>query len=161
LPDSWQAVCPRGYATKIDDGRPFGEALLDPTMLYAKMMRALCDAGIIPHYAVNIMGHGWRKLMRHSSRLTYRISQLPAIPPVLDFIRREAALSYQDAYGTFNMGAGFAIFIKASEVEAVCSIAASVGIEAMRIGAVEHGDKRVIIEPIDVMFDATELRVRT
>lgn len=152
---------PQGYATKIDDGRPFGEALLDPTMLYAEIMRALSNAGIIPHYAVNITGHGWRKLMRHSSRLTYRVLQLPAIPPVLDFIRREAVLSYQDAYGTFNMGAGFVIFIKASEVEAVCTIAASVGIEAMRIGAVEDGDKRVIIEPIGVIFDATELRVRT
>lgn len=152
---------PEGYATKIDDGRCFGEALLDPTALYAEVMRALSEAGIIPHYAVNITGHGWRKLMRHSSRLTYRISRLPAVPPVLAFIRREADLNQQDAYGTLNMGAGFAIFVQASEVEAVCEIAASVGIKAVHIGVVEQGNKQVIIEPIGVIFDATELQVRT
>ena len=35
-------------------------------------------AGIAPHYCANITGHGWRKLLRHPGRFTYRIAQRAA-----------------------------------------------------------------------------------
>jgi phosphoribosylformylglycinamidine cyclo-ligase len=71
-----------------------------------------------------------------------------------------AALSDQEAYGTFNMGAGFAVFVHPTDVEEVIRVAASVGVQATHAGSVESGGKRVIIEPIDVQFDASELQLR-
>ena len=59
---------PEGYRARLADGRTFGEALLDPTVLYAPVIEALFAAGVRPHYAVNVTGHGWRKLMRASGR---------------------------------------------------------------------------------------------
>jgi phosphoribosylformylglycinamidine cyclo-ligase len=151
---------PEGFAARIDDGRSFGEALLDPTVLYVTVTEALFEAGIVPHYAINITGHGWRKLMRRGSELAYRIVSLPMVPPVLKFIQHQLALSDQEAYGTFNMGAGFAVFVHPTDVEEVIRVAASVGVQATHAGSVESGGKRVIIEPIDVQFDASELQLR-
>jgi phosphoribosylformylglycinamidine cyclo-ligase len=55
----------------------FGEALLEPTVLYSPITEALFKAGVRPHYAANVTGHGWRKLMRHRSAFTYRIRAVP------------------------------------------------------------------------------------
>ena len=104
---------PDGYATQLDDGTLFGDALLEPTLLYSPVTEALAAAGIVPHYCVNITGHGWRKLMRHPAAFTYRIDALPPVPPVLQFIQRHAAIDDREAYGNLNMGAGFALFVAA------------------------------------------------
>ena len=74
---------PEGYRARLADGRTFGEALLDPTVLYPPVIEALFAAGVRPHYAVNVTGHGWRKLMRHPAELKYRIRRVPPVPPVL------------------------------------------------------------------------------
>src|SRR5262249_47981638 len=58
------ARLPQGYATDVGDGTPYGDALLTPTVLYPRVVRALFEAGIDVHYLVNVTGHGWRKLMR-------------------------------------------------------------------------------------------------
>lgn len=55
---------PKGYETLMSDGRMYGEALLDPTHIYCDFIETCADNGVDIHYAVNITGHGWRKLMR-------------------------------------------------------------------------------------------------
>src|SRR6218665_1934581 len=104
---------PQGYLTEVEPGLTYGEALLAPTALYSPVTEALWKAGIAPHYCANITGHGWRKLLRHPSALTYRIHTLPPKTPVLAFIQQQAGQDDREAYSTLNMGAGFAIFVKA------------------------------------------------
>ena len=89
--------------------RLFGDALLEPTLLYSPVTEALAAAGIIPHYCVNITGHGWRKLMRHPAAFTYQIDALPPVPPVLKFIQRHAAIDEREAYGNLEYGCGLRI----------------------------------------------------
>ncbi len=151
---------PGGYGTPIDDGRPFGEAVLDPTALYVPVTEALFAAGVVPHYCANVTGHGWRKLMRHRAELTYRIEQLPAVPPVLRFLAREAGLDAREAYGTFNMGAGFALFVAADMAERTVAVARAAGVEAVVAGKVEQGPKRVLIEPLGVEYAGASLDLR-
>ncbi|MEJ0007640.1 MAG: hypothetical protein WDM77_15065 [Steroidobacteraceae bacterium] len=43
---------PQGYATRMSSGRQFGEAVLDPTVLYPPVFKALWAADILPHYCV-------------------------------------------------------------------------------------------------------------
>ena len=104
---------PQGYLTPVQPGLSFGEALLAPTVLYSPVTEALHRAGITPHYAANITGHGWRKLLRHPKPLRYRIHQLPPVPPVLRFMQQQAQQDDHEVYGTLNMGAGFALFVPA------------------------------------------------
>jgi phosphoribosylformylglycinamidine cyclo-ligase len=151
---------PRGFATPIGDGRSFGEALLDPTVLYPPVFKALWAAGVVPHYTVNITGHGWRKLMRHPGDFTYRISTLPPVPAVLDFMRREGRLDVSEAYGSLNMGAGFALFLPPRQVDETLAAVRGAGVGAWHAGTVEAGPKRVVIEPLDLTFGASELQLR-
>jgi phosphoribosylformylglycinamidine cyclo-ligase len=154
---------PRGYLTPVSDSPVpigFGEALLVPTMLYAPVTEALFRAGIRVRYAVNVTGHGWRKLMRHRADLTYRIQRLPEVPAVLKFLQREAGLDARGAYATFNMGAGFAVFVPPEDAERTVAVARKAGVESWIAGSVEAGPRRVVIEPLDVEYAGDELGVR-
>jgi len=151
---------PDGYASKLSDGRLYGEALLDPTALYVPVTEALFAAGIIPHYCANITGHGWRKIMRHPGSFTYRIHTLPPVPPVLAFIQEKAGIDDREAYGSLNMGAGFALYVSATDAERTVEIARAAGIDAWLVGRVEAGEKQVVIEPLDLTFTADELHLR-
>jgi phosphoribosylformylglycinamidine cyclo-ligase len=151
---------PQGYAARLNDGRGFGEGVLDPTVLYAPVLESVYAAGVIPHYCVNVTGHGWRKIMRHPGSFTYRLTSVPPVPPVLAFLEREAALDAREAYGSLNMGAGFALFVAPGEVEAVLQAARAAGIAATAAGHVEQGPRRVIIEPLAVTYEARELELR-
>lgn len=151
---------PAGYATRLEDGRTFGEALLDPTLLYVPVTEAVFAAGIVPHYAANVTGHGWRKLMRHAGEFTYRLHTLPPVPPVLRFLRREAGIDDAEAYGSLNMGAGFALYVAAADADATVRAARGAGVEAFVAGRVEAGPRRVVIEPLGVTYAADELHLR-
>jgi phosphoribosylformylglycinamidine cyclo-ligase len=150
---------PEGWLTPLGE-RSYGDALLAPTTLYSPVTEALWQAGIAPHYCANITGHGWRKLLRHPATLTYRITQVPPVPPVLDFIARHAGHDAREAYSTFNMGAGFALFVDAKDAERTAAVARDHGIEAWVAGLVESGPKQLIVEPIDVTFGADDLALR-
>jgi len=151
---------PRGYLTEVAPGLDYGEALLAPTTLYSPVTEALWAAGIRVHYAANITGHGWRKLLRHPGRFTYRVHTVPPVPPVLAFIAREAGHDATEAYGTLNMGAGFALFVPAEQAEKAVTVAERCGVPAWAAGAVEAGPKRLIVEPLGVTFDADALSLR-
>src|SRR3989344_4843881 len=71
---------PDGYLTKLPDGRTYGETLLDPTHIYTAAIRRCFDDGVDIHYAVNVTGHGWRKLMRATQPFAYVIEDLPRKP---------------------------------------------------------------------------------
>jgi phosphoribosylformylglycinamidine cyclo-ligase len=151
---------PQGYLTPIEGGASYGEALLAPTVLYAPVTEALHRAGITPHYCANITGHGWRKLLRHPSSLGYRIDTLPPVPPVLRFIQRQSRMNDAAAYGTFNMGAGFALFVAAADCEAAVEVARAQGVDAWVAGRVEAGPKRLLIEPLGIEFGGDALQLR-
>ncbi|MET3497821.1 AIR synthase-related protein [Variovorax boronicumulans] len=151
---------PDGYASLLPDGRTYGESLLDPTTLYVPVTEALFAAGIVPHYIANITGHGWRKLMRHAGEFTYRIHTLPDVPPVLRFMQEHAGIDDHEAYGSLNMGAGFALYVAKEQAEEVARIARGLGVAAWVAGRVEAGAKSVVIEPLGVTYAADELHVR-
>lgn len=151
---------PQGYLTPVTSTLNYGEALLAPTVLYSPVTEALAKAGVAVHYAANVTGHGWRKLMRHPAALTYRLHTVPDVPPVLRFVQQHAQLDDREAYGTFNMGAGFALYVAAGDAARVVEVSRSLGIEAWVAGAVEAGPKQVLIEPLGVRFGADELQLR-
>jgi phosphoribosylformylglycinamidine cyclo-ligase len=151
-----------GWATPVGDGGPsLGEAVLTPAVLYTGVVRALSllssDA---VHYASHITGHGLRKLMRADRNLTYRVHSLPPVPAVLAFLVEQVGLGAADAYGTFNMGAGFAMFVRRGAGDEVAAAAEAAGYGALVAGSVEEGPREVILEPVDVIYGSDELELR-
>lgn len=151
---------PDRYSTKLSDGLMYGETLLIPTYIYVNLVKDLFEAGIDIHYMVNITGHGFRKLMRASKDFTYQINQLPKVPPIFDFIQGNSGSSDEEMYATFNMGAGFAIFLPSSQVEKVQKIAQKNNFKSWNVGVVKKGKKQVIIEPKNIIFSGKTLNLR-
>lgn len=151
---------PKLYGTKLADGRLFGEAILTPTHLYVPLVRSILEAGIIPHYMVNVTGHGWRKLMRANATFTYSIHTIPDPQPEFLHMQAEAGVDDTEMYGNFNMGAGFAIFANPDDAQAIVDIAKKHTLQAYIAGTVEAGERQVCIEPKDIVFSGDTLEVR-
>jgi phosphoribosylformylglycinamidine cyclo-ligase len=148
---------PDGYATPLPSGRAYGDALLDPSILYAKLVGALAEADVPVSYYSHVTGHGLLKLMRPSRDLTYRITALPPVPEVLAFLAEQSEMDAHAAYSTLNMGSGFAVYTGAGSGKQVVQIAQGLGHEALIAGRVEDGPRQVIVEPIGVVYADAEL----
>ena len=148
---------PDGYRTPLPSGRSFGEALLDPSLIYVPLVQALTVSDLDVHYLSHITGHGLLKLMRPRRDLGYRITRLPKAPEVLEFLVQAAHMSPKAAYSTFNMGCGFAIYCAPGAGEGVVTLATQLDLAAHVAGTVEPGPRRVVLEEIDVVFEDSDL----
>jgi phosphoribosylformylglycinamidine cyclo-ligase len=150
---------PGGYAAGLPSGRTFGEALLDPSIMYVRLVQTLLDERVDISYISHITGHGLLKLMRPPAQLTYRIRELPPVPEVLELLVREAQLDPHAAYSTFNMGCGYALYCAAGSGEEVVRIAEGIGLHALVAGTAENGPRQVILEPVGVVYNSCELDI--
>jgi phosphoribosylformylglycinamidine cyclo-ligase len=153
---------PHGYATRLPGGRTFGEALLEPSVIYARFVAACQRAGVPLRYAVHVTGHGWRKLMRLAAPFVYRVRVLHEPPPVFHFLMEAGPVDPDEAYATFNMGVGFAVYVREGDADACVRIARAEGYDAWRAGTVhkEGGRKAVEIEPLGLVYDEETLQLR-
>lgn len=151
---------PHGYQTKLADGSRLGEAVLTPTHIYTTIVRELYKQGINVHYLSNITGHGWRKLMRASTPFTYAIDVLPPVAPIFDFIAKHTGNNQRDMYSNYNMGAGYALYLPVGQAQKAMDIARKCGFKSWLVGTIQKGPKRVVINPINVVYEGKSLGVR-
>jgi phosphoribosylformylglycinamidine cyclo-ligase len=151
-----------GYLNKIGDGRSYGAALLDPSVIYVNFVQE-CQRGNLPlHYAVHVTGHGWRKLMRLEASFVYRIENIGKVPAVFEYIMKAGPVDIKEAYATFNMGVGFAVYVDPADAIRCLDTARRAGYEAWRAGTVvKQGNRKAVeIEPLGITYDAESLQVR-
>lgn len=149
-----------GYGAKLPSGRSFGEAVLDRSVIYAALVRALLASDLEVHYLSHITGHGLLKLMRPRREFGYRIDTLPPVPEVLAFLVAHTGMSANEAHSTFNMGSGFAVYCAAGQGEDVVGLASSLDLTAHVAGEVEPGPRRVTLTENGVTFEAKDLALR-
>lgn len=153
---------PRGYLTPLADGRSYGAALLDASVIYVRFVEACQKAGLPLHYAVHMTGHGWRKLMRLEAPFVYHVSQVGTPQAVFAAIAQAAQLDAREMYGTFNMGCGFAVYVAPADAPRCLEIARATGYTAWLGGQVraEGTRKAVVLEPLAVTYEADTLQIR-
>jgi phosphoribosylformylglycinamidine cyclo-ligase len=156
---------PQGYLTPVEADparRTYGECLLDPSVIYIRFLAALQRANLRPHYAVHVTGHGWRKLMRLNEPFVYRLTDLREPPPIFRFIQRHGPVSDEEAYATFNMGVGFAVYVGPRDADAALRLARENGYDAWLAGTVhkEGSRKAVEIATLGITYGGETLRVR-
>jgi phosphoribosylformylglycinamidine cyclo-ligase len=152
-----------GYLARLADGRAYGEALLDASVIYVDFVAACQRAGVRLHYAVHVTGHGWRKLMRLGEPFVYRVTEMGPTPPaVFDFVRARGPVELREMYATFNMGVGFAAYVDPADAARCVEIARAAGHTAWVAGAVarEGARKAVEIAPLGITFEGETLQVR-
>lgn len=151
---------PKGYATKLSNGKMYGEELLTKTNIYAKLIQDLLDAGVDMHYISNITGHGLRKIMRARGSFTYVVEKLFNPQEVFIFIQKQANLSDDEIYQTLNMGQDYVIFLPAKNVKKAQEIIAKNKFQSLDAGYVEKGERQVIIKPKNLTFKSETLDLR-
>ena len=153
---------PQGYLTPVADGRSYGEALLDTSVIYVRLIEACQKEDIQLHYAVHMTGHGWRKLMRPEAPFVYKINTITTPQPVFDTIATAASLNPAEMYGTFNMGVGFALYVSPQDAPRVLDAARQAGYTAWNAGTVQaqNGRKAVETAPLGITYDESSLKIR-
>lgn len=161
-PEGYPDRLPAGrYLDKLTDGRTYGESLLDPTPIYVELIEQCLNAGVFIHYAVNVTGHGWRKLMRSPQPFAYVIERIPKPQPVFAFMQEHGPITDLEAYANLNMGAGFALILPPESVPAVERIAADLGHTTLHAGEVEQSSERKVeILPLNLVYETTSLKLR-
>jgi phosphoribosylformylglycinamidine cyclo-ligase len=143
----------------MPSGRRFGDALLDASVIYVPLVAELRRRAIRPSYLSHITGHGMRKLMRAPGDFSYVIDALPPVPEVLSFLSEQAGIDGREAYGTFNMGAGFAVYVAPEHAPQVVEAAAACGMRAAISGRVEAGERSVEIASLGFTYRGDELEL--
>lgn len=154
------SMLPDGYLTKLSDGRMYGEALLDPTHIYVRLVLDAILAGVDIHYAVNITGHGWRKLMRARQPFRYIIEQMPTPRPVFQFMQEHGSITDYNMFHDLNMGAGFAFYTTYTDAVKIVEISRALGMRAFIAGSIQNGEKQVIITQKNIVFKDGDMKLR-
>jgi phosphoribosylformylglycinamidine cyclo-ligase len=153
---------PRRYATPMGGGKTLGEALLVPSTLYVAFVRE-CQRRSIPiHYAAHVTGHGWRKLMRLEQPFVYEITDPRPIPEIFRFLMEAGPVVLREAFATFNMGIGFAVYVSPGSAAAALEAAKDSGYDAWVAGRVRRDGTRkaVSIPSLGLEFEGDTLQVR-
>lgn len=151
---------PGGYATRLPNGKRYGDALLTKSNIYARLIQNLQSADIDIHYLSNITGHGLRKIMRARQEFTYVIEKVFKPRPIFSFIQKHARLSAHEMYQTFNMGQDYAIFLPAKDVKKAQAIIKKNGFKSLNAGSVQRGKKMVKIRPLNLTYFGDSLDIR-
>jgi len=151
---------PESYATKLPSGQYYGEALLNKTNIYAKLIQDLFANGVDIHYVSNITGHGLRKIMRAKGEFTYVIEKMFEPLEIFGAIQKYAELSEEEMYGTYNMGMDYALFVTPEDVTKTLEIIKTNNFEGIDAGYIEQGERKVILKPKNIVFKAKTLDLR-
>lgn len=149
-----------GYATKLPNGKMYGEALLTKTNIYAKLIDDLFNGKVDIHYISNITGHGMRKIMRARGNFTYVVEKIFEPQEIFTFIQKHANIDDYEIYQTYNMGQDYCIFIPEKDIKKAQKIVKQNGFESLDAGYIEKGKRQVIIKPKNITYKGETLNLR-
>jgi phosphoribosylformylglycinamidine cyclo-ligase len=131
-------------------GRTLGDALLEPTRIYARDILALLDE--VPlKAAAHITGGGLPgNVPRNLPDGTHAVLRGGTwdVPAIFGLIEREGAVTRDEMYRTFNMGLGLVLVLPAASAEAARAVLARRGLASWVVGAVEGGTGEATCEVV-------------
>jgi phosphoribosylformylglycinamidine cyclo-ligase len=76
-------------------------------------------------------------------------------------MQKHGPIDDREAYGNFNMGAGFALFVPQKDVDKVNQIGIGQPFRMLEAGYVEKSDdKKVVIQPKNLVYEGETLSIR-
>ncbi|HSQ66670.1 MAG TPA: phosphoribosylformylglycinamidine cyclo-ligase, partial [Polyangiaceae bacterium] len=120
-------------------GKSVGEALLEPTRLYAKQAQAMvAAAGVEVRAMCHVTGGGLPGNLPRvlPDGLGLAIDAPWATPPVFDLVGRRGPVDIHEMRRTFNMGVGFVFVVSASSADAAERALAALGEKSFRLGRI-------------------------
>ena len=129
-------------------GTTLGDALLKPTKIYVKALRAVKEAGVRVKACSHITGGGFYenvpRMLPAGIRAVIKKDSYP-IPPIFTMLAREGQIEEHMMYNTYNMGLGMVIGVKPEDVDAAMKAIEAAGEKAYVVGKAEAGEKGVTL----------------
>ncbi len=127
-------------------GTTLGEALLAPTRIYVKALKAVKAAGVRVKGCSHITGGGFyenipRMLPEGVCAVIRKDSY--EIPPIFGLLQEKGGIEEKMMYNTYNMGLGMVLAVDAADAEKTMEALEKAGEKAYIVGAVEAGEKGV------------------
>lgn len=127
-------------------GKTLGEALLAPTKIYVKALKAVRDKNIKIKACSHITGGGFyenipRMLIEDTKAVVRKDSY--EIPAIFKLLAKAGDIKEEMMYNTFNMGLGMVIAVYKSDVSKTLEALKALGESAYEIGYIEKGTKGI------------------
>ena len=127
-------------------GKTLGEALLAPTKIYVKALKAVRDKNIKIKACSHITGGGFyenipRMLIEDTKAVVRKDSY--EIPAIFKLMAKAGDIKEEMMYNTFNMGLGMVIAVDKSDVSKTLEALKASGESAYEIGYIEKGTKGI------------------
>ena len=129
-------------------GTTLGEALLAPTRIYVKALKAVKNAGVTVKACSHITGGGFyenvpRMLPEGAHAVIKKDSY--EVPPIFKMLQNDGEIEEKMMYNTFNMGIGMVLAVDSADVDKVLAAVKAAGETGYVIGEVKAGEKGVTV----------------
>lgn len=129
-------------------GTTLGEALIAPTRIYVKALRAVKEAGVTINGCSHITGGGFYenipRMLPEGARAVVKKDSYE-IPAIFKLLQKTGNIEEQMMYNTYNMGLGMVLAVKSEDAEKTMAAIESAGEKAFVVGSVEAGEKGVTL----------------
>jgi phosphoribosylformylglycinamidine cyclo-ligase len=131
-------------------GRTVGEALLEPTRIYAQAIRSILSyykVKAVVHGIAHITGGGLcenlERIVPEGARVVIDRGSWP-VPPVFGWLQRLGEIDQAEMDRVFNLGVGMVLVVSDYYAESIRHQLADHGVESWLIGRVEAGQRGVV-----------------
>ena len=129
-------------------GTTLGEALLAPTRIYVKALKAVKNAGVTVKACSHITGGGFYenvpRMLKDGVRAVIKKDSYQ-IPPIFGMLAKKGDIEEYMMYNTYNMGIGMVVAVDAADAERTMEAMKSAGDTPYIIGSIEAGEKGVTL----------------
>ena len=129
-------------------GSTLGEALIVPTKIYVKAMKAVKNAGVKVKGCSHITGGGFYenipRTLHDGVRAVIKKDSYE-VPPIFKMLSVDGDIEEQMMYNTFNMGIGMVLAVDPADVDKTMEALREAGEECYVIGSIEAGEKGVTL----------------
>ena len=129
-------------------GKTLGEALITPTKIYVKALKAVKEAGITIKGCSHITGGGFYenipRMLPEGARAVVKKDSYE-VPAIFRLLAKEGNIAEEMMYNTYNMGIGMMLALDPKDAEKAIEALKAVGEEAYVVGSVEAGEKGVTL----------------
>ena len=127
-------------------GTTLGEALLAPTKIYVKALKAVKEAGVRIHGCSHITGGGFYenvpRMLKEGTRAVIEKNSYE-VPAIFKLLAEKGNIEEKMMYNTYNMGLGMVLAVSPEDVDKTMEAVRSAGETPYVVGRVEAGEKGV------------------
>ena len=129
-------------------GQTLGEALLTPTKIYVKAMKAVKDAGVRVKGCSHITGGGFYenipRMLPENVNAVVKLDSFEVLP-IFKLLQQSGNIADEMMYNTYNMGLGMILAVDPKDVDATMKAIEAAGEKPYQVGYIEEGKKGVTL----------------